>query len=254
MLSTVQSNFQDGRAFCAFRAALLALALIRCAPVLAQGTPPAQAAVTATQDTPPPKTGEVVRPWQPGDPEPKGPLQIVIIDGQNGVNIARKKKKSAVRPVVEIRDGKNTPISGASVHFSAPTDGPSVTFSNGLRSIEVLTDNTGRASLDDLKPLSLGQFDVSVAATFRSLSATSSITMTNALKAEPKDKPVTSGAARSSGMSGKTVGILVGVAAAAAIGIGVGMAGHGSTAATTTSTSTTATIGTGSGGTVGAPH
>jgi hypothetical protein len=210
-------------------------------------TPPAATPINP-QDIPPPKPGEVVRPWQPGDPEPKGPLQIVVIDGQDGVNIVKKKR--AVQPVVEVRDGRNTPISGASVTFSAPTDGPSVTFSNGLRSISVLTDATGRATVDELTPLSVGPFQLTVESSFRSLSASATISLTNVLKAEAK--PAT-GAAKGSGISGKTVAILVGVAVAAAAGIGVGLSSHGS-ASTTSSTSTTATIGTGSGGSVGAPH
>jgi len=224
-----------------FRAALFALALtisvLRCPSLQAQ-------------DIPPPKPGEIVRPWQPGDPEPKGPLQIIVIEGQDGVNILKKKR--AVQPVVEVRDGRNTPISGASVTFSSPTDGPSLTFSNGLRSISVLTDATGRATVDELKPLSLGQFQLNVASSFRSLSATATISLTNVLKAEPHPDASTR-ASKGSGMSGKTIAILVGVGIAAAAGIGVGLAGHGSTSSTS-STSTTATIGTGSGGSVGAPH
>jgi hypothetical protein len=192
----------------------------------------------------------VVRPWQPGDPEPKGPLQIAVIDGQDGMNILKKKR--TVQPVVEVRDGHNTPISGASVTFSSPTDGPSVVFSNGLRSITVLTDATGRATVDELKPLSLGQFQLSVASSFRSLSATATISLTNALKAQPNPDASTR-ANKSSGISGKTIAILVGVGVAAAAGIGIGLAGHGSTSSSST-TSTTATIGTGSGGSVGAPH
>ncbi len=202
------------------------------------------------QDIPPPKPSEVVRPWQPGDPEPKGPLQIAVIDGQDGMNILKKKR--TVQPVVEVRDGHNTPISGASVTFSSPTDGPSVVFSNGLRSITVLTDATGRATVDELKPLSLGQFQLSVASSFRSLSATATISLTNALKAQPNPDASTR-ANKSSGISGKTIAILVGVGVAAAAGIGIGLAGHGSTSSSST-TSTTATIGTGSGGSVGAPH
>jgi hypothetical protein len=235
------------------RPALLALALIfsglRC-PYLEAQEPTPPTAPAATQDIPPPRPGEVVRPWQPGDPEPKGPLQIVVIDGQDGINILKKKR--AVQPVVEVRDGRNTPISGASVTFSSPTNGPSLLFSNGLRSISVLTDATGRATVDDLKPLSLGQFQITVESSFRSLSATATISLTNVLRAAPNPDASTR-AAKGSGMSGKTIAILVGVAVAAAAGIGVGLAGHGSSSSSS-STSTTATIGTGSGGSVGAPH
>lgn len=241
------------------RPALFALALIvsvlRCLSLQAQDPVPPAAPAIAPQDIPPPKPGEpkpgeIVRPWQPGDPEPRGPLQIVVIDGQDGVNILKKKR--AVQPVVEVRDGRNTPISGASVTFSSPTDGPSVLFSNGLRSISVLTDATGRATVDGLKPLSLGQFQITVASSFRSLSATAPISLTNVLKAEATPDASTR-AAKGSGMSGKTIAILVGVGVAAAAGIGIGLSGHGTTSSTS-STSTTATIGTGSGGSVGAPH
>ncbi len=198
-----------------------------------------------SQDTPPPAPGQVVRPWQPGDPEPKGPLQIVVIEGQDAVNII--KKKTAVSPVIEVRDGKNTPIAGAAVTFTAPEDGASVTFSNGERTISVITDGTGRATVEVLKPLNVGPFQLTVASTFRSLSASTTIPMTNALKADT----ATTGASKSGGLSPTTIGILVGVAAAAAIGIGVGLGHHGST--TSSTPTSTATIGAGSGGSVGPP-
>jgi len=230
----------------------LIISILRCPSLQAQDPAAPAAPAIAPQDIPPPKPGEVVRPWQPGDPEPRGPLQIVVIEGQDGINILKKKR--AVQPVVEVRDGRNTPISGASVTFSSPTDGPSVTFSNGLRSISVLTDATGRATVDGLKPLSLGQFQLTVESSFRSLSATATISLTNVLKAEQTPDASTRAAKGSTGMSSKTIAILVGVAVAAAAGIGIALAGHGSGSSTSSTSSTTATIGTGSGGSVGAPH
>ncbi len=249
--------------FASFRATVIILALtlwvLRSYPVNAAAAtpgmlrqdPPApqhpEVFPTATPEQyPAPNAGPVVRPWQPGDPEPKGPMQIVVIEGQDGVNII--KKKTFVTPVVEVRDGKDTPLAGAAVVFTAPSDGPSVTFSNGLRSITILTDPTGRATIDGLKPISEGKFEISVAATFRSLSGSGTISLTNAMTPQ-NTEPGSIGASRG-GVSGKTIGILVAIGGAAAVGAALALSHHGSSTSTST---TTATIGTGSGGSVGAP-
>ena len=46
----------------------------------------------------------------------QSPLRIVVIDGEAGVNIIQQ--KTAVRPLVEVRDRNNLPVSGALVTFS----------------------------------------------------------------------------------------------------------------------------------------
>jgi hypothetical protein len=207
---------------------------------------------------PPP---ELLKPaLQPGtlaqDPAANVGLHIEILSGDRGINII--KKKTAVKPVVEVRDRNNLPVAGAAVIFSSPSDGPSVVFLNGSRSITVITDSVGRATTTGLKPLNPGNFQIDVSASFHSQSAKTSIAMTNALTATAAAATaagVGGTVATGAGAGGLSTGVivaLVAVAAGAAVGIGVGLGHHGSTA--TTSTTTSVTIGVGTGGTVGSPH
>jgi len=206
-------------------------------------------------------------------------LHIEILKGDRGINVI--KKKTAVTPVVEVHDRNRLPVAGVAVTFTAPSDGPSVVFMNGSRSITVMTDANGQASARVTKPVNEGSFQITVSATFQTLVTTATISMTNYLKpptgttvtaSEGESAPAVTAApeppaeapagtaapapastgAKAAGMSGKMIGILVGVGAAAAVGIAVGLSSHGSSS--TAATTTTATIGVGSGGTVGAPH
>jgi hypothetical protein len=235
-----------------FLVVALSIAALRCYPVQLPQYANFQDPQQLPKDAPPPNPGQVVRPWQPGDPGQPGSdgLHIVVIDGEDGVNII--KKKTAVKPVVEVRDKNNLPVGGVVVIFSSPSDGPSVTFINGSRSISVVTDASGRATTDTMKPLNEGKFQINVQASYQSQTASTVISMTNLLKVVAGGSaPASAGASAGGGISGMTIGIIVGVAAAAAIGIGVGLSHHGGAAA---ASSTTATIGVGSGGSVGAPH
>jgi hypothetical protein len=182
---------------------------------------------------------------------PESGLHIQILAGDRGVNII--KRKTAVAPVVEVRDRNNLPVAGAMVTFTAPNDGPSIVFLNGSRSITVIAEANGRATTVGMKPVNAGNFQISVSATSDSQTATASIPMTNVLTAAAAAGvagagTVASASATSGGLSGGMIGLIVGVAAAAAIGIGVGLTHHGNS-----STTSTTTIGVGTG-TVGAPH
>jgi hypothetical protein len=189
------------------------------------------------------------------DPAANVALHIEILNGDRGINII--KKKTAVKPVVEVRDRNNLPVAGAAVIFSSPSDGPSVVFLNGSRSITVITDSVGRATTTGLKPLNPGNFHIDVSASFHSQSAKTSIAMTNALTAAAAEAAAAAGGtvATGAGAGGLSTGVivaLVAVAAGVAVGVGVGLGHHSSSATTTPATSVT--IGVGSGGTVGSPH
>jgi hypothetical protein len=192
---------------------------------------------------------------QPGTLEeqatPETGLHIRILAGDRGVNII--KRKTAVAPVVEVRDRNNLPVAGAVVTFTAPNDGPSVVFLNGSRSISVVAEADGRATTVGLKPVNEGSFQIGVSATADSQTAIAAIPMTNVLTAAAAAGVTGGGAvaaagATSGGLSTGMIGLIVGVGAAAAIGIAVGLLHHGGS-----STTSTATIGVGTG-TVGAPH
>lgn len=178
-------------------------------------------------------------------------LHIVVLEGQQGVNIV--KKKAAVRPVVEVRDRDDMPVAGAAVTFTAPNESPGAVFLNGSRSETLITDLTGQAAVSSMKPVGTGVFQLAVSASFYGQLASATITQTNVLT--PADAanlgthgaPVAAGPS-TGGLSTRAVlGIVAGVAAAAAVGIGVGLAGGKS------SSSPGSISGPGTP-TVGAPH
>lgn len=175
-------------------------------------------------------------------------LHIVVVQGQNGINIV--KKRAAVKPVIQVRDRTNMPVAGASVTFTAPNDDPSALFLNGSRSDTVVTDRTGEATVESMKPQGAGNFQLRVTATFQGDTATASITQTNVLTAAEAAHTGAHGeiaTAATSGISHKTViWIVAGAVVAAGAGAGVALAtGKGS--------SSSSTIGVGNP-TVGAPH
>jgi hypothetical protein len=197
---------------------------------------------------------EMLRPMQqPGtvaaQPIAEGGLHIQILEGDRGVNII--KRKTAVAPVVEVRDRNNLPVAGAVVTFTVPSDGPSVVFLNGARSITVIAESNGQATTIGLKPVNVGNFQINVSATSQSQVANATIAMTNVLTAAAAagvaGGTVATVGSGSGGLSAGAIGLIAGVAVAAAVGIAVGLAHHGGS-----STSTT-TIGVGTG-TAGAPH
>jgi hypothetical protein len=193
----------------------------------------------------------LIQPGTLGQQSPPEPgLHIQILEGDRGVNII--KRKTAVAPVVEVRDRNNLPVAGAVVTFTAPNDGPSIVFLNGSRSITVVSEADGRATTVGLKPLNEGSFQISVSATSDSQTAAASFQMTNVLTPAAAAGvagagTVATASATSGGLSAGMIGLIVGVGAAAAVGLAVGLMHHGS------SSSSTATIGVGTG-TVGAPH
>jgi len=212
----------------------------------------AAAQVTASAQTPVSMLRPMIQPGTLADQSSADAvLHIQILEGDRGVNII--KRKTAVAPVVEVRDRNNLPVAGAMVTFTAPNDGPSIVFLNGSRSITVIAEANGRATTVGLKPVNAGSFQISVSATADSQTATATIPMTNVLTAAAAASvagagTVASASATSGGLSAGMIGLIVGVAAAAAVGIGVGLMHHGSS-----STTSTTTIGVGTG-TVGAPH
>jgi hypothetical protein len=184
-------------------------------------------------------------------------LDITVVDGDGGSNIVGK--KSSTKPVVQVRDEKNQLLEGAVVTFIAPPDGPSVMFSNGLRTVTVMTDAEGRARAPSMRAVNGGSFRLQVSASFRGQMVSTSISQTNYESASeakgkaPAGKPDTPVVNKSKGgLSGTAIAIIIGAGAAAAVGIGVGL-GHGSSTAAATTTTTT-TIGGPGTPTVGAPH
>ncbi len=163
-------------------------------------------------------------------------LRIIVLEGEGGINIV--KKKTAVKPVVEVRDRNNLPVAGASVTFLAGRyHGASVTF-NGHASLTGTTDAAGRVTVQSMKPVGVGKVEITVTATHQGQTATATISQTNVM--------VAAGAAAGGISTGLIAAIVGGAGAAALIGIKVASGGKSATP--------TATIGASPGGTIGPQH
>src|SRR5690348_14430695 len=68
-------------------------------------------------------------------------LKIVVIEGEGAVNIVQQ--KTAVAPVIEVRDRNDQPVAGATVNFVVRAG--RATFS-GARTLSVTTNAAGRAA------------------------------------------------------------------------------------------------------------
>jgi len=201
------------------------------------------------------------------DTNPVFKFHIDVVKGEDGVNIV--KKKTAVQPVVEVRDKNNLPVSGAVVIFTAPGNGASAVFSNGSRSLTMITDSAGRASVAGMKPVGTGAFKLGVSASFHGQIATATVAQTNFATAAAASAAgastaatsggaaggaaaggVATGAASGAGLSAGVIGAIVGGVAAAAAGAAVAVTHSGGS-----KPPSSISIGLGTGApVVGAPH
>jgi len=193
--------------------------------------------------------------WQPQEAVPApdlSELKINVVAGEDGVNIV--KKKTAVQPVVEVRDKNNTPVSGVVINFTSPNSGPTVLFSNGGHTLSLVTNSAGRAAVSGMQPAGTGAFHLSVTASLQGhVVASTTIAQTNFLNAAAVASAGGTGAGAGGGLSTTAiVAIVAGVAAAAAVGIGVGLSGKGGSSAAAGTVSGTIS-GPGSAS-VGGPH
>jgi hypothetical protein len=165
----------------------------------------------------------------------QGPsLQIVVIEGEDAVNVVQQ--KTAVAPVIEVRDRNNQPVAGAVVRFAIRNG--RATF-NGARAISVTTNAAGRAAAAGLTPTGSGALQISAAASFQGQSAAAVIAQTNVMTAAQAAAATATastagtgagtgtgagaggGAAGggTGGLSGTTIGVVGGAAAAGAVAV-----------------------------------
>ena len=180
-------------------------------------------------------------------------LKMLVIAGESGVNIIRK--KTAVQPVMEVRDPNDTPVSSVVVNFITPTGNPSAVFSNGGRTLSLLTDSEGRAAVTGMQPVGTGAFRITVSANLAGrVLATTNIAQTNfaTVAAAASSGAVASTGASSARLSaGVITAIVASVAAAAVLGGVLATRGGASGAANAPAATIGLTTGT---GTVGPPH
>ena len=150
-------------------------------------------------------------------------LRVVVIEGEDAVNIIQQ--KTAVRPIVEVRDRNNLPVSGALVTFSIE-GGKAATF-GGASTLTVATNAAGQAAVTGLTPSAAGAFQIQVSAAFQGQVATATIAQTNVLTAAQ------AAAASAASGTGGTAGSAGGGTGGGAGGAG-GAAGAGGGLSTTT--------------------
>jgi hypothetical protein len=173
-------------------------------------------------------------------------FHLVVISGNDGVNVL--KKKITVRPVVQALDGSDHPVAGAVVVFTAPTSGPSVRFDGDTRSAMLVSGSDGRVTPVGLTAVNTGSFVYRIRALYQEQEATATVAQTNvatgsaANGASAADAQTTTGAgrARDHRLPGWAYVALVGGAAAGA-GIAVALATRQS--GKTAATPPTATVG-----------
>jgi hypothetical protein len=137
-------------------------------------------------------------------------LNLVIVEGEGAINNVRQ--RIAREPIVQVEDENRKPIAGAAVIFTLPESGPSGTFSNGSRILQVTTNSKGQAVAKGLKLNNVsGKFQIQVQASYQGASANATISQANAVLSTT-----------ASGMS--VAHTLVAVLAATASGIAVGVA------------------------------
>ena len=142
------------------------------------------------------------------------PLRIVVVDGEDAVNVVQQ--KTAVAPVVEVRDRNDQPVSGALVRF-AITKGRA-TFS-GARALTVTTNAAGRAAVTGLAPTGAGTLQISATAAFQGQTAIATIVQTNVMTAA--EAAGAAGTAGGAGAGGGAGGTSAGAGAGAGTGGGL---------------------------------
>ena len=157
---------------------------------------------------------------QKAPPPSNAGLQIVVISGEDAVNIVQQ--RTAVAPIVEVRDRNNQPVAGAIVTF---TISQNASFGGGLSTLSLTTNAAGRAAVAGLTPTGTGAVQINVAAAFQGQTATATIAQTNlatAAQAAATGSGASSGSASGSGSGGG-----IGPGTITAIGAGVAAAGAG---------------------------
>jgi hypothetical protein len=105
-----------------------------------------------------------------------GDLRIAVIQGEDGVNIIQQ--RTATPTIVEVRDRNNLPVAGASVLFLLGGGGRTASLNNGATQVTLTTNAAGRAQVT-VNPLTNGQVQLQVRATYQGQTATTTINQTN---------------------------------------------------------------------------
>lgn len=165
-------------------------------------------------------------------------LRIVVIEGEDAVNIIQQ--KTAVAPVVEVRDRNNLPVPGVAVTFTV--GGQGATF-GGASSLTVVTNAAGQATAAGLTPTAAGALQIQATATFQGQTAVATISQSNVMTAV---QAAAVGAGAGGGISGVTIGLIAAAAAGGGAAVAASRGGNStSTPSTPAANTTTASAPTG---------
>lgn len=145
------------------------------------------------------------------------PLRIVVIEGEGAVNIVQQ--KTAVRPLIEVRDHNNVPVAGVTVTFTIDGGQPAA-FAGGVQTLTVTTNAAGQAAATGFNALGPGAIHVQVQAAYQGRIATAAISQTNVATAAAASQATTAGSAAGGGgggVSGTTIGIIGAAVAGGAV-------------------------------------
>lgn len=162
---------------------------------------------------------------------PPPALRIIVVEGEDAVNVLQQ--KTAIAPLVEVRDRNNLPVAGATVQFviQQAGGGATVSFANAQTAATVTTNAAGRAAAPQLQALRGGAVRINVNAAFQNAKATTTITQTNfATLADAKAAGRNPTNPTSGGSASAAAGTTPGMAATAA---GLGAAGVSAAVAAT---------------------
>ncbi len=153
---------------------------------------------------------------------PAGPLRIVVVEGEAGINNIRT--GSARDIVVRVEDDSGAPVQGAAVVFSLPAQGAGGAFPDNAGTLTVMTDAAGLATMRGLRPNRIaGKFQVHVNASQQGRTARADVAQFNM---------VVPNAAEEGGRSNKKVIVILALAGAAAAGGAVAALNRGGTKST----------------------
>lgn len=171
----------------------------------------------------------LLTPQSPAGAQPAQPpvrLSIVVIEGEDAVNIIQQ--KAAVAPVVEVRDRNDQPVAGAVVRFAIR--GGRASF-NGARTMTVTTGASGRAAVAGLTPTTTGSFQIGATATYQGQTAAVTIAQVNVMTAAEAAGAAAAGGSVAAGAGAAVAGAGAGGGIGATTIAALGAAAAGGTAA-----------------------
>jgi hypothetical protein len=142
-------------------------------------------------------------------------IDIIVVAGE-GVTSAIRQRVTQ-EPAVRIEDDDHRPVAGVPVVFALPVSGTSGEFTNGSKTLAVLTDKDGLATAHGLKTNEMpGKLQIYVTASFHGLRAR---TLINQMVEAPPGSPVR--VQHSSKSNGTWKWVVLGIVAAGGAAAGV---------------------------------